>query len=373
MKKITRRSFIASSGMLAAALPLGSSAFDFVPSSGKAFHFMLLGDIHYDKLYHHDMNYINEKYPNDISQIRNYSLVTERYLPKLMEVVKKKGEIGNSDFYIQLGDFVEGLCGSKKLAELQTTEFIEFIKEQELKRPFFVIKGNHDITGEGAKEVYDETVLPWQSGEHKKKLDHSCASFVYKNSRFVFFDCYQADKSLEWLKEDLKNMKEERLFFSVHMPLIPFNARSTWHVYSKPSEKQKRHELLELLGKYNSIVLCGHLHKTAVLKRETQSGKIIQVCLGSVMNPEQKEVKDHLVGIDTYNEDLVNLEPDFHPKSLEERKTIINTEKPFIKFFEYADFCGYSEMKVSDKGNILFTLYQNSNATPWKSFDLSAL
>lgn len=373
MKKITRRSFIASTGMLAAALPLGSSAFNFVPAKGKAFHFMLLGDIHYDKLYHHDMDYINEKYPNDISQIENYSLVTEKYLPKLMEVVKKKGQMKKSDFYIQLGDFVEGLCGSKELAELQTTEFIDFIKAQDLQRPFFVVKGNHDITGEGAREVYDETVLPWQSREHTKKLSHSCASFVYKNSRFVFFDCYRADESLAWLKEDLKNMKEERLFFSVHMPLVPFNARSTWYVYSRPEEQHKRQELLELLGQYNSIVLCGHLHKTNVLKRETQSGEIVQVCLGSVMNPKQTEVSDHLMGVRAYGADLVNLEPDFSPSNLEERKTVLNSEKPFVKFFEYADFCGYSEMNVSEEGKIILTLYHNTNDTPWKSFDLTTL
>src|SRR5690606_39823081 len=166
MKKISRRSFVASAGMLAAALPLGASAFNFVPSKGKGYHFMLLGDIHYDKLYHHDMDYVKMRYPNDISQIINYSLVTEQYLPTLMEVVRKKGRVNKSDFYIQLGDFVEGLCGSKELAELQTTEFIEYIKDQKLRRPFFVVKGNHDITGEGAREVYDET----RSEEHTSEL-----------------------------------------------------------------------------------------------------------------------------------------------------------------------------------------------------------
>ena len=91
------------------------------------------------------------------------------------------------------------------------------------------------------------------------------------------------------------------------------------------------------------------------------------------MNPKQVKVSDHLMGVDAYGPNLVNLEPNFSPNSLEERKSVLNTEKSFIKFFEYADFCGYSEMNVSEKGNIVFTLYHNSNDTPWKSFDLTAL
>ena len=70
---VNRRKFIASLSVIAAALPLGASAFDFIPSKGKGFNFMLLGDIHFDKLEHHDMDYLKLKYPNDIGQIQNYS------------------------------------------------------------------------------------------------------------------------------------------------------------------------------------------------------------------------------------------------------------------------------------------------------------
>jgi hypothetical protein len=61
MEKLNRRKFVTSLGMMAAALPLGASAFDFSPSPGKSFNFLLLGDLHFDKPEHHDMDYLRTK------------------------------------------------------------------------------------------------------------------------------------------------------------------------------------------------------------------------------------------------------------------------------------------------------------------------
>ncbi|MFC7526860.1 metallophosphoesterase family protein [Parapedobacter sp. GCM10030251] len=369
---ISRRKFIASSSLLAAYAYTHNVTFA-QPVNRKDFSFMLLGDLHFDKLSHHDMEYVKARYPNDIRQIQNYSMVTERYLPSLLKKVKREGKASGVDFYIQLGDFLEGLCGSKSLARLQATEFIELINKQRLGRPFYVIKGNHDITGAGAAEVFDETVLPWQSSLHGKKLDSACTSFVHHDTRFVFFDCYRAKVSLAWLREDLKQLREKNLIFLVHMPVIPFNARSTWTVFSKESEASYRKELLDLLAAHQAIVFCAHLHKTCVLKRDGNQGSITQVCLGSVIDPTQTTVKDHLQGIDRYGEHLVDLEPDFHPESLALRKAILNREKPSISFFEYADFCGYAKVAIKGDGSIRYSMYQNDDREVWKTFDLRNL
>ena len=275
MSTYNRRKFIASLGALAAALPLGASAFDFIPSPGKSFHFLLLGDLHFDKWDHHDMNYLKEKYPNDIVQIENYSRVTRENFPLLMQVAKEKAAKANADFYLQLGDFVEGLCGSEELAQKQTTEFISYVADQNLNRPFFVIKGNHDITGKGAPETYVKTVLPWQSQELKKPAPSANATFVHKNARFVLFDCYNtAEKSLQWFKQVLTEHKEDLLFFCVHQPIVPFNARANWHVFAKPDQQALREELLNLLGQHKAIVLCGHLHKNKHFNKEYTKGKL---------------------------------------------------------------------------------------------------
>jgi UDP-2,3-diacylglucosamine pyrophosphatase LpxH len=370
---VSRRKFVGSLGMLAAALPLGASAFDFIPSAGKGFNFVLLGDLHFDKLEHHDMAYIHAKYPNDLEQIKNYSRITRDNFPLLMQEVKRKGTALNADFYLQLGDFVEGLCGSEALAQQQTSELIAAVADQQLGRPFLVIKGNHDITGEGAPQTYIKTVLPWQSKEHKQESSGANATFVHKNARFILFDAYAPDESLEWLKKVLAAHKEELLFFNIHMPVVPFNARSNWHIFAKATQQQKREELLNLLGKHKAIVLCGHLHKTSILKRSTPSGDFVQVCIGSVVPAPEAAVKDHLQGIDAYNADLVNLEPKFTPASLQERRDNLTNEKPYIKHFEYADFCGHATVSVTEKNEATISIHANVDKDPWTTVNLTQL
>ncbi|MGN6530802.1 MAG: metallophosphoesterase family protein [Ginsengibacter sp.] len=333
----------------------------------------MLGDLHFDKLEHHDLDYLHANYPNDIVQIQNYSHITKENLPALLKVAKEKAGNANADFYLQLGDFVEGLCGSLELAKKQTDEFISLIADQNLKRPFFVIKGNHDITGDGARENYIKTVLPWQSKEQKLEMPHANSSFVHKNARFILYDCYAGEKSLKWLKEVIKEHKEDLLFFCVHQPIVSFTARADWHVFSKENEQPFREELLNILGKHHAIVLCGHMHKTNVLTRSTPKGNFVQICTGSVVPAPDAPIKDHLKGLDAYGPKLLDLEPKFSPSTLAERKDSLEKEKPFIKYFEFADFCGYSIVSVSAKNRVSISIYANVDKKPWKEFNISDL
>lgn len=373
METLNRRKFIAAAGMLAAVLPLGASAFDFIPSPGSDFNFILLGDLHFDKLEHHDPEYLKVRYPNDIGQIKNYSRITAENLPLLLMESKEKGQALNADFYLQLGDFVEGLCGSEALAQTQTKEFIALIAAQKLKRPFFVIKGNHDITGTGAPETFKSTVLSWQTAEHKKKQNTANTTFVHKNARFVFFDCFTPVESLEWLKTVLAEHTEKLLFFCVHYPVVPFNSRSTWTVFGKPGEKAYRADLIDLLGKHQAIVLCGHIHKTNILARKTDEGKFVQVSFGSVISAPDAPVKDHLKGVQHYHQDLVNLEPNFSPSTIQQRRDILTTEAPFITHYEYADFCGHGTVEVDQADDVKLSLFVNVDKQPWAVVSLTAL
>ncbi len=249
-RNISRRKFVSSMGMLAAALPLGASAFDFIPSPGNDFHFSLLGDLHFDKLEHHDLEYVRKRYSGgDVNQVENYSRITRDNLPHLLKRVKEQAVQMNADFHLQLGDFVEGLCGSKERAEKQTTEFISLIKEQQFNRPFLVIKGNHDITGEGANETFNEVVLPWQNGEHQQMRKSANSTFVHKNARFILFDGYTPDESLAWVKEVFAANKEKLVFFCVHQPVVPFNARSNWHIFCQSKSTAAAGRTAEPVGR----------------------------------------------------------------------------------------------------------------------------
>lgn len=371
---VSRRKFVVTLGTLAAALPLGASAFDFIPSKGNSFRFVLLGDIHFDHEKFHDLEYVRTKFSEgDVTQVHDYSRITRENLPSLMRMARTKGRDQNADFYLQLGDFVEGLCGSEELAREQTEGFISLVKEQNLGRPFFVIKGNHDITGEGAPETYKKLVLPWQSREQKQSMPSANSTFVHKHVRFILFDGYTPDQSLEWLKDVLNENREKQVIFCVHQPVVPFNARANWHVFGRPKQQEKREEFIELLGEHNVTVLCGHLHKTSVLTRRTQKGKFVQICTGSVINSPDAPIKDYLSGVDAYGAELVNLEPAFAPATLEERKQNLEREKPHIGYYEYADFMGYSVVSVDEQSQIGISIYKNVDNHPWKEYSVSDL
>jgi hypothetical protein len=375
MKRLDRRKFIYSfsaSAAVAATLPFtGFSMSKHISSKEGGFSFVILGDMHFDKFEHHDVQYMLENYPNDIRQVINYAHLTWQTMPELMRVTKAKASEIDAAFFLQLGDFLEGLCGSKELATLQATEFIQFISEQNLQRPFIVTKGNHDITGIGAREVYVETVLPWQQKELKQTVESSNVTFIHKNARFVMFDGYAGAESLEWLKIVLADHKEDHLFFCVHEPVVPYNARSTWHVFNR--DPQRREELVNLLGKHRAIVMGGHLHKATIVTRNTPYGNFVQVGLGSVIPASKISIKDHLKGVENYSSELLKLEPDFSPATLIARKEVLEREAPHIRYFEYADFCGYGTITVNDNNEVVLGIYPHTDSVPWNTFNLSKL
>jgi hypothetical protein len=369
---ITRRKLLRVLSMLSAGL--STHGWSFPSDDSRAFTFMFLGDIHFDKLGYHDPEYLKTKYPHDIGQIENYSRITRDNLSSLMRVSKARAKETDSKFFLQIGDFVEGLCGSKELAEQQTRDLISFVDEQQFELPFLAIKGNHDITGTGAKEVYKEVVLPWQSKELKTAVNSANNVYVHNKARFILFDCFTEAESLVWLREAIRDHKHgETLFFCTHIPVVPYDARSNWMIYVHPEQQKQREELLNLLGAHKAIVLSGHLHKTSVVVRNTSSGNFVQVGLGSVVPGLDAPIKNHLSGLAAYNVDLVKLEPNFTPSSLDLRRKILDQEKPFIRYYEYADFCGYSSVSIDSKNEVEITYFANADQTPWKKFNLTRL
>lgn len=371
---VTRRRFLQYLSMAAAAMPVPGLAKRRPGTPNHSFSFVFLGDIHFDKLMHHDMNYLKEKYPNDIGQIENYSRITRDNLADLMRVSRERAKEIDAAFFLQIGDFVEGLCGSKELASTQVNEFIQLVDRQQFERPFLAIKGNHDITGTGAKEVFQEIVLPWQSRQMQQPVQSANNVYVHKGARFLLFDCFSEKESLAWLREAIKEHKSsEVLFFCTHVPVVPYDARSNWHIYVHPDQKTERDELLNLLGEHKAIVLSGHLHKTSILTRSTPSGNFVQIGLGSVVPYLDAPIKNHLQGLDAYQESLVNLEPNFSPPTLEYRKQILREEKPFIRHYEYADFCGYSTVDINGNGGVAVNIHANADKRPWSTVDITNL
>jgi hypothetical protein len=376
---LTRRAFIRtvtiSTAALAAAATIGAPSRLFGqtrPAGGAGggerplYCFPLLGDIHYDRMAHHDMDWVRREKPGDERQINGYVATTEKYTPRLLAEVAAavKSAAAPVPFVIQIGDLVEGLCGSFDLQSLQFRDAFGAIDEAALGVPLLITKGNHDITGPGAPESFDQVLLPWLSKQAKQDLSRANYTTRHGDDLFVFFDAYKPD--LDWLDGALKDHGARRVFFVIHPPVVPYNARANWHVFANENQESQRARLLELLGTHRAIVLSGHLHKYGLLTRQTDAGPFVQLAVSSVIRNDVEAPRDERGGVEQYTPDLLDLEPRFSPDTADRRRRLLAAEALHIRQFEYADVPGYAMVNVfADRVDV--DLYTGVGQRHWKS------
>jgi hypothetical protein len=164
----------------------------------------------------------------------------------------------------------------------------------------------------------------------------------------------------------------ERLFVLLHLPVVPYNARSSWRVYHHPRHAERRQRLIDLLGRHRAIVLSGHLHKYCVVARRCRTGKFVQLALSSVLKDTIKRREPAHTSVDAYGPQLTEMEPEFSPETLAARKEILSAEKPWVDRYEYAHTSGYAVVSV-DGSDVWADIYNGLDATPWKRVSLAAL
>ena len=340
---------------------------------GPAYSFVYLGDMHFDKMAHHDFEWVKAEKPNDIRQIEGYVKNTAEYTPGLLRRIQTSidSSDGRIKMVVQGGDLTEGLCGSRELQETQFKDARQMIRNYIPETRFVAVKGNHDITGPGARQAYDNVMLPWLSQECGKKIDSPSFFFMQCPDLFVFFDAYHNNK-LDWLEKTLSENKHRHAIVIMHPPAVPYNARSTWHLFSRDKEKDVRERFLNILGKYKVVLLTAHLHKYHVLVRRTPTGAFTQFSMSSVLGSPDISAKNHREGVENYGATIMEFEPEFQPDSKQLRQKMLEDEKPYIKHFEFANFPGYTVINVSDAG-INADIYTGDSGRIWKSTPLSSV
>ena len=354
------------------------------PAAGKeAFSFLLLGDLHFDKLACHDLDVLQKEKPDDVRQVRQYSSLTADILPRLFASVGQTIKDLNQSpdtavpFTVQVGDIVEGLCGNGEQTRRLDMEALAFVQQAGLGVPFLFTKGNHDITGPEATEAFKTVFCPFLGQQSagfggNAKLATARYRVEYGNALFCFFDAYDKE-SLDWLEATLAQRTARHCFVVIHPPVVPYGARATWHVFSGERQKAQRERLLELLGKNNAFVLSGHIHKYNLLVRTTpQAGRFLQLGISSVISDLVVEPHHLLVGVKSYGPDQVSVEPEFSPATEKQRRAVYPDEAPFVKQFEYADLPGYAVVTVNGPG-VTTTIYSGVTRQPWRSLDLAKL
>ena len=378
---LSRRHFLASSTAatgLALAPSLARAA-----TAPAPFSFVLLGDLHYDKLEHHDFAWLEKKHPNDLSQIKNYSRLTAEIMPRLFATLRETiTELNRTPatrvaFVLQVGDLVEGLCGSDELATRQNTEALAFVRDAQLGVPFVFTKGNHDITGDGAPAAFASVFHPFLTEQARAITPTTeeirSARYTVRNghAEFAFFDAYDRE-SLDWFEAVAARRTTEHFFAIVHPPVVPYGARATWYQFSAEKDRAKRDKLLDLLGRERAIVLGGHIHRFNALARATPRGRFAQLAVSSVIDADNPPPKNPLSGLADYTGDQIRVEPKFSPDTEAARRAVYDAERPFMKAFEYADLPGYAIVTV-DGPRVTAQIFPGLSRHPWRTVDLSAL
>lgn len=377
----TRREFVKT-------LVAGTAGLSLLPppvraASKEAFAFPLVGDLHYDKLSCHDLELLGREQPDDLRQVREYSALTTDTVPRLFASVRETiADLNGSPdttvpFTVQVGDLVEGLCGSAEQARQLDAAALAFVREARLGVPFLFTKGNHDITGPGAADAFKSVFHPFL-GEQAAvfggdtRLTAARYRIEYGNALLCFFDAYDKE-SLPWLEAELARRTARHCFVVIHPPVVPYGARSTWHLYSGERDKAQRERLLDLLGKHHVFVLSGHIHKYSLLVRAAPGGgKFLQLGVSSVISTPQPKPHHLLSGLKDYNGDQVTVEPSFSPATEPQRRAVYRTEAPFVKQFQYADLPGYAVVQVNGP-RVTAMVYSGVGRQAWRTLALSDL
>lgn len=383
---VTRRQFIKNTTAASslALLPDLTAASSPTAPAEKSFSFLLLGDLHFDRLEHHDMEWVRRDKPNDVRQIENYSRITREVAPALLQTVRETvADLNRTPatpvrFVLQAGDLVEGLCGSESLSVRQNSEAIAFVQEAKLGAPLLFTKGNHDITGPGSVAAYQTVFHPFLTEQARAVNSASLAvksgSYAVEcgSALFAFFDAYEAGVSLGWLEALVARRTAEHLFVVVHPPVVPYGARATWNVFAQARDAARREKLLTLLGDQRALVLGGHIHRFTTLSRRAGRGRFAQLALSSVLSAPSAKPKEVLSGVESYNADQIRVEPNFSPANEAERRAVYDSERPFVDAFDYADLPGYAVVRVAGP-RVTVEMFNGTSRELWRTVDLTAL
>lgn len=325
--------------------------------------FIVLGDMHYDRIENHDLEWLAEQ-GDDLRQVTTeYTVFTERYWEDFTYLLKKKSKEAGIDAVLQLGDLSEGLAGTEELAEQMARSLFHAVDSIGFDVPVVIAKGNHDITGPGAEEAFNKVYLPNMA--RLAGLDSLSSADYSKEVGDVLFVCFdpwnRAGDNIEVLKKNLLNSNAKYKFVLTHEPVIPVNERC-WHLFRNKPEK--RNELLKVIAGSNAVVLCAHMHLYSVVRRDTEWGPIVQILANSVIRDsdmlEPKEV------ITAYGESLALNVPDWQPETIGQRCDWLRAETPYVRYFKQMDLPGYGIMKIDhDKDEMIFEYYAGFAETPY--------
>ena len=335
--------------------------------------FIVLGDLHYDLLQDHDMKWLGQK-PDDLRQVtEEYTKYTSENWSDFMALLKKRVEtnVPRIKAIVQLGDLSEGLAGTEEKARQMASGAMKAIDAVQMPVPWIIAKGNHDITGPGAVKAFQEFYIPMirkQTGNPEVKSANY--SYHFQNVQITCIDPWDKETDIiAFLEHELSGSDAKYKFVAIHEPVIPVTERC-WHILR--TDPLKREKLLEVIARNKAIVLCGHLHRYSVVRRNTPFGPIIQVMVTSVI--KDRNYQNPKNSITKYGPSIAENVPDWQPETLEARKTMLAEEAKYVTYYIQTDLHGYAVINIDEKNeNMQLEYYAAFAKNPYDRIDLTNL
>jgi UDP-2,3-diacylglucosamine pyrophosphatase LpxH len=334
---------------------------------------IVLGDVHYDLLQDHDIDWLSTK-PGDLRQVtEEYTKYTAENWNDFSTILKKRIKYSDSTVkaLIQLGDLSEGLAGTEKLASQMASNTMKAIDILQMPVPWIIAKGNHDITGPGAVKAFQEFYIPmFRKQTNHPEINSANYSYGFGNVLITCVDPWDKETDMTaFLDRELSGSDAKYKFIAIHEPVIPVTERC-WHTLRNDTEQ--REKLLKIIAKNKAIVLCGHLHRYSVVRRVTQYGPIVQVMVNSVIKNRNYQKPTNL--ITEYGPSLAVNVPDWQPETLDARKAMLSDEAKYVTYYKQTDLPGYAMIKIDEKeGIILLEYYAAFADKPYDRIDLTTL
>ncbi|MFC7526855.1 metallophosphoesterase family protein [Parapedobacter sp. GCM10030251] len=352
---------------------------------GQADAFIVMGDLHFDKFEHHDLDYVRTR-PQDYKQIMNeYPQYTAFFVPHFLRVIKEQAEkpAHGVKAVAQLGDLVQGVSGNAELARKMNRDAVDMMHGLHLAVPWVLVKGNHDVSNSpGQPEAWSEVIRPFMEGQVKKAVDNGMYSYSLSEDTelFVADQFFSKDQGrpeealLAFLEHELSRSKAKFKFLLTHQPVIPVTVRC-WHLFSgarRPvTGPHVRQRFLDLLAKHNVIVLTAHLHEYAIVSRRTDYGNIVQVMINSVNRdmapPQPQNATSEYKGAGWVDEN-----PHWEPRTAGHRRLLLGEEQKQINSFYRADLPGYGIIHIANEV-VTWKFFNGMSLEPFEVVNLTEL
>jgi hypothetical protein len=334
---------------------------------------IVLGDLHYDLLEDHDMDWLGKK-PDDLRQVtKEYTIYTRDNWGDFMKIIRQKADYKdlNVKAILQLGDLSEGLAGNEEKAGQMASNAMKAIDAAAMPVPWIIAKGNHDITGPGANKAFEDFYLPmFRKQTNNPGIKKANYSYSYDNVQITCIDPWDKETDMiAFLENELSGSKAKYKFIVVHEPVIPVTERC-WHLLR--NEQEKRERLLDVIARNKAIVLCGHLHRYAVVSRNTTFGPIVQVMVNSVV--KDRSYQKPSIVITKYGPSLAENVPDWQPETMDTRKAMLSEEAKYVTHFKQMDLPGYAVITIDEKNkSIVLKYYAAFAKEPFDVVDLTEM